>query len=75
MSFNREERISPVIRMTGIRNQVRGAIIFRERTITIPESAPAPTEWSDIFHQKFIMVTAIARIAVDKIYAFKKTGT
>ena len=74
MSFNREERISPVIRMTEIRNHVRGAIIFRERTITIPASAPAPTEWSDIFHQKFMMVTAIVRIAVEIIYAFKNPG-
>jgi hypothetical protein len=37
-------------------------------------SAPAPTEWSEIFHQKFITVAMSERKAAEKINDFKNRG-
>ena len=38
-------------------------------------SAPAPTEWIDIFHQKLITVTIRERKKAAKINDLRKAGT
>jgi hypothetical protein len=73
-SFNLEERTNPVIITTGIRYHSKGVSIFRERINTRLISAPAPTEWSDIFHQKLITVTINERIEAPKIKDLRNTG-
>jgi hypothetical protein len=74
LSFNREESISPAIRISGIRYQKRGTPIFNERMITIPVNAPAPTECREIFHQKLMTVTINVRKDIEKMNAFKNSG-
>jgi len=49
--------------IAAISNHGRGVCIFIERIAIRAKSAPAPTEWIEIFHQKFISVTAITNSA------------
>jgi len=57
LSLSLEERISPARRIAGIRNHKSGVNIFRESNIIRATMAPDPTEWSEIFQPKFIIVT------------------
>ena len=63
LSHNLADIISPAVSITAIRNQINGVCIFIDRITTSAARAPAPVEWIEIFHQKFITVTAIARKA------------
>ena len=60
--------------MTATRNHVSGVCIFMERIIIREVRAPAPAEWIEIFHHKFITVTAIARNAAVIMNAFINSG-
>jgi hypothetical protein len=60
--------------IADIRYHSRGVSILNESINTRPISAPDPTEWRDIFHQKLITVIIIERNAVANIKDFKKTG-
>jgi hypothetical protein len=74
LSFNLEERTSPPIITAEIRYHSNGVNIFKERINTRLIIAPAPTECSEIFHQKLITVTISERNEVAKINNFKKAG-
>ena len=73
-NFNLDERTNPPAIMAEIRYHSKGVSIFMERIKTRPISAPAPTECSDIFHQKLTIVTTTERNKAAKINVFKKTG-
>jgi hypothetical protein len=60
--------------IADIRYHSRGVIILNESISTRPISAPDPTAWRDIFHQKLIIVIIIEINAVANIKDFKKTG-
>jgi hypothetical protein len=74
LSFNLDER-TRLPRITAeIRYHSNGVNIFKERINTRLIIAPAPTEWSEIFHQKLTTVTISERNAVAKMNDFKNTG-
>jgi hypothetical protein len=74
LSFRRAERTSPPTITTGTKYRSNGVNILRERINTRLISAPAPTEWSDIFHRKLTIVTMSEMKAAEKINDFKNTG-
>ncbi len=74
MSINLDESIVPERIITGIRYQNNAVCIFKESMTIIPVKIPAPTECSDIFHQRLINVTVSERRVMEKIKDFTKTG-
>jgi len=74
LSFNLEDSVNPATIKAAIMYHCNDVNILTERISTRAISAPAATEWREIFHLKLINVTTIARHAVEKIYDFKNAG-
>jgi hypothetical protein len=73
-SASRDESNSPEKITAEISCQSIGALILTESIMIRAINAPAPTEWIDIFHQKFIRVTATEINRRAKINDLKKKG-
>ena len=74
MSFNLDDNTIPPTIIIEIRYHISGEYILRERINTSAVNAPTPTECSEIFHHKLIIVTIRDKKKAEKINDFKKTG-
>ena len=74
LSQSRDDITSPADRIITIINHVRGVCILMESTRTSAVRAPIPVACIEIFHQKLIIVTAIARKADARINDLMNDG-
>jgi hypothetical protein len=74
LSFNLDDKTSPDTIIAQIRCHISGVSILTDKINTRAIRAPTPTECSEIFQKKLIIVMASETKKMASINDFRKTG-